>query len=383
MKVAFCIPNMIVGGVESVFIRTLDGILERIANDKKYKNIEICVITHAKITEPLYKNWFNKHPKIKIIVLYPLENYFEGLIKITEFFPLRQIRKISFSLYKKFKRLGIKRKIQDVDVFIDYKNCSFWKELRSINKRKIAWIHGNVAYLSNIGVDKYIDDYDKIIGLTDDFVTDFNEKFPNLKDKVVHIYNPLDKNAILQMSKTGPYIDGKYFCHVSRLDDVQKDLRTLLLAFENFYLNNEKPDIKLVIIGSGPKEKEIKKIANSLSCRKNIVFTGKLENPFGYMKHAMANVLSSKIEGLPTVLVESMALGVLCVASNCKYGPREILLNGSAGLLFDVGNVKQLSKIFTDIYKNKVDKDNMIDCATESLYRFESKVINKQIMDLL
>ena len=186
MKVAFCIPNMIVGGVESVFIRTLDGILERIANDKKYKNIEICVITHAKITEPLYKNWFNKHPKIKIIVLYPLENYFEGLIKITEFFPLRQIRKISFSLYKKFKRLGIKRKIQDVDVFIDYKNCSFWKELRSINKRKIAWIHGNVAYLSNIGVDKYIDDYDKIIGLTDDFVTDFNEKFPNLK---IHLHS--------------------------------------------------------------------------------------------------------------------------------------------------------------------------------------------------
>ena len=234
MKVAFCIPNMIVGGVESVFIRTLDGILERIANDKKYKNIEICVITHAKITEPLYKNWFNKHPKIKIIVLYPLENYFEGLIKITEFFPLRQIRKVIFSLYKKFKRLNLRQKFKDVDLFIDYKNCSFWRELVCINKRKIAWVHGTVGYLSNIGVDKHIENYDKIIGLTDDFVTEFNTVFPNLAKKVARIYNPIDKNAIIKMSKTGSYIEGKYFCHVSRLDNTQKDINTLLLAFENF-----------------------------------------------------------------------------------------------------------------------------------------------------
>ena len=74
--------------------------------------------------------------------------------------------------------------------------------------------------------------------------------------------------------------------------------------------------------------------------------------------------------------------------TNCEIcAPRPIWdklsADGTRKWLFDVGNVKQLSKIFTDIYKNKVDKDNMIDCATESLYRFESKVINKQIMDLL
>ena len=79
------------------------------------------------------------------------------------------------------------------------------------------------------------------------------------------------------------------------------------------------------------------------------------KNPFVYMKNALVNVLSSYGEGLPTVLIESAAVDTLNIASDCKYGPREILLNGDGGLLFEPGNVEQLAKCFDDVYNKKID----------------------------
>lgn len=77
---------------------------------------------------------------------------------------------------------------------------------------------------------------------------------------------------------------------------------------------------------------------------KRIVFTGALNNPYGIMRGAIANILSSESEGLPTLLLESVALGVPCISSKCKNGPREILLNGRGGLLFETGDANALAK---------------------------------------
>ena len=46
IKIAFCLRDMQLGGVESVLIRTLDKLQE-------YKNIEISIITYVDILEPI------------------------------------------------------------------------------------------------------------------------------------------------------------------------------------------------------------------------------------------------------------------------------------------------------------------------------------------
>lgn len=383
MKIAFCIPDMIIGGVEAVLLRTLNELLDTVKENPKYAGAEICVITHAQITEPLYSQWFKQHPEVKLYTFYPLQNYFESMIAYTDFVFVRQVRKLIFSLYKKCRRLSFRNKFSDIDVFIDYKNCSFFKELRDYKTRKITWIHGSIGYLQDNNIDNRLPMYDNIVGLTDDFVSDFKKIFPDLADRVVRIYNPIDINFIRNLSKDAPRTSGKYFCHVSRLESLQKDVRTLIAAFNEFYLDNGLPDIKLLIVGDGPQIKELKKMVSLLPSSNNIVFTGLARNPFGYMENALANILSSKSEGLPTVLVESMALGVLCIASNCKYGPHEILQDGKSGVLFEVGNVKQLAQIMSDVYNGKIDVSSITQSATESLERFSPKVINKQIMDLL
>ena len=63
-KVAFCVRDMRIGGVESVLIRTMDTLL-------KHKNIEVSVITYVNIKEQVYLDWFKSHPQVKVYTLYP------------------------------------------------------------------------------------------------------------------------------------------------------------------------------------------------------------------------------------------------------------------------------------------------------------------------
>jgi glycosyltransferase involved in cell wall biosynthesis len=70
---------------------------------------------------------------------------------------------------------------------------------------------------------------------------------------------------------------------------------------------------------------------------------GFVQNPYSYMARASLFVLPSKWEGLPTVLVEAMYLGVPIVATDCPGGSREILRDGQFGRLAPVDDPLSLA----------------------------------------
>lgn len=57
-------------------------------------------------------------------------------------------------------------------------------------------------------------------------------------------------------------------------------------------------------------------------------FLGFKSNPYKYIANCDLLVLSSLYEGLPNVIIESIAIGTPVVATDCLSGPREILLDG-------------------------------------------------------
>jgi len=377
MNVTFCIPYLVIGGVDMVFVRTLQEL-------KKQSNINITILTHAKIRGAFFKDWCAQNPDIKIITCYPWQNAFETIAQYTKIFPLKNIRKIIFSVYKKIRRWQLRHNpiFYNTDIFIDYKNMSFTRELAMTNKLKITWIHGSINFFQDEKLGDKLFMYDKIVCLTDSFVSDFKKLYPQYADKITRIYNPIDCDAIRKIAMSQPEIPGKYFVVVSRLN-YDKDIETVIHAFDKFWVREASPDVRLIIVGGGDRASYLQSIARKQASSENIIFTGPIPQPFGYMRDAMASILSSYNEGFGMVLIEAMALGTVNISSECPNGPAEILLNGDAGILFTPGDAEKLSQIMSDIWNERINIRQMIQNATDSLKRFDSDIIVPQIHDIL
>ena len=124
----------------------------------------------------------------------------------------------------------------------------------------------------------------------------------------------------------------------------QKDHPTLVEAFG---LARREVDARLVILGklSASYRARLKSLARSLGVEGDLDFVDFDENPYRYMRRAGLLALSSRWEGLPTVILEALACGTPVVSTDTPYGPREIL--GDWGDLPPVGDALALARALT------------------------------------
>ena len=95
------------------------------------------------------------------------------------------------------------------------------------------------------------------------------------------------------------------------------------------------------------------------------------DNPYNLLKQTDIFVLTSKYEGLPNVLLEALVLNKFIISSNCRTGPKEILLNGQGGLLFKTGNYNQLTSKIMYYCNNKNKCNKLLKVAMKNLHRFD------------
>jgi len=126
---------------------------------------------------------------------------------------------------------------------------------------------------------------------------------------------------------------------VGRLQ-VQKDYPTLLHAFAR--VRRTRP-LRLLILGEGKERPALEALINELRVERDVSLPGFVMNPFAYMSRASLFVLSSRWEGLPTVLIEALCCGTPVVSTDCPSGPREILRDGQYGRLVPVGDAEALA----------------------------------------
>ena len=125
--------------------------------------------------------------------------------------------------------------------------------------------------------------------------------------------------------KYDDFFKGKVITSMGRLEH-QKGQVHLIKAFSK--IKQELPGIKLLIIGQGSLEKQLKGLVEFLGIADDVKFIGYTKNPFKYIKRSKLFVLTSLYEGFPNALCEAMACGVPVISSDCKSGPREILSAG-------------------------------------------------------
>jgi len=123
--------------------------------------------------------------------------------------------------------------------------------------------------------------------------------------------------------------------------DYQKNYGILI---ESFAMLNRKYNAKLVILGDGPRRLKIENLASKKSISQSVHFMGKVENPFKYMSRSNALVLSSRYEGLPMVVLESLASGTPAIVANTPGGASDVVDDGEHGVVVQSYEPEQFAK---------------------------------------
>ena len=196
--------------------------------------------------------------------------------------------------------------------------------------------------------------------------------------KVINIYNPAYDKKVIKLSKKK--INKKFsIINIGRLED-QKDHATLIKAFE---LIKNKKNLNLLIIGYGSLKENIQNLIVKFKLQKKIKILSNISNPYPYLKNSKLLVLSSKYEGFPNVIAESIMLNTPVISANCRSGPKEILLNGSGGELFNVGDHYMLSKKIENFFKDQKPLKKKLIVAKKNIYRFNAKIISNKFWGLI
>lgn len=130
-------------------------------------------------------------------------------------------------------------------------------------------------------------------------------------------------------------------------------------------------NIKLIILGDGPLKEALLSQIKELNLEDSIELKGFVENPFNYYSHADVFVLSSRVEGLPNVLVEAMMCGCTPVSTDCPTGPRELLQDGKYGYIVPVDDHVRLAEAINRAIDEPIDYDKL----QEAVKPFEEKAV--------
>ena len=126
-------------------------------------------------------------------------------------------------------------------------------------------------------------------------------------------------------------------------------------------------------MGEGPERPYLEALVRECHLRGSVRLPGYTSSPATWMEKASAFVLSSRWEGMPGVLIEAMSCGVPCVASDCDFGPRELIEHGRNGLLARADDAHSLALQMERILDDNALAKELGRAAKNSVSRYTEK----------
>ena len=355
MKIAFINTNLHIGGSE----RTV----EYLANSFCKKcNVDVISIDGS--------NEFQFDERVNLIKFNVPDQYGNFLIKI------KLIFQSFWNLYQYLRKTK-----PDVIVCILCKNIKYIKIFQKIFKFKIV-----VSERTNpmdVNYAKYIKKADGVIFQTERAKNYYSKK---IQKKSVVIQNAIGNPLVSEIKR--PQMPDKKITALGRVVE-EKDYKTLIDAFCIVY--QKYPEYRLAIFGDRPSKYSdmIHQYVSNLPCANKINIYPVDSEALREVAKGECYVLSSVSEGMPNALMEAMAVGMPCVATDCNNGPAELIENGENGILVPIKSPQIMADAIIKIIEDKefsekissnakkIRGTNSIEKISEAYFYYISKFGNR------
>jgi N-acetylgalactosamine-N,N'-diacetylbacillosaminyl-diphospho-undecaprenol 4-alpha-N-acetylgalactosaminyltransferase len=201
--------------------------------------------------------------------------------------------------------------------------------------------------------------------------------------KITTIYNPIDLEEINKL-KNQFEIKDDYILLIGSMNNEIKQIDQAIYAYSKTDLPNQK--IKLMILGEGHFKKKYIKLVENLNLNEMVHFKGFVKNPFPYLKCARYLILTSKNEGFPNAIIESLSCQTPVISFNCFSGPNEVILNNFNGKLVENQNFESLTKAMNEMVFDEKLYAFCVKNTLSSVLQFDLKKIgflwNELFIDL-
>jgi glycosyltransferase involved in cell wall biosynthesis len=372
-RILFLLSRFLDGGIDAVLLDYLRYLAQR----SDYR-ITLAISIHMGELEVFRKQIPDQVDVVYLVDQPALTRWRQQ--KITQRLPF-YIKMYDEAVLSPIRRYMIGNKLHQLakqhDVVIDF-DCCHYAYLKDVKTRKVAWFHFSFKQLMEQNarrtkrIGNHLRYYDRIVTISQAMLDEGKELFPWLEGRWRLIYNAKDEQLLQRRaceSVGDPRLNGSYILAIERLEESQKDLTTLIRAYKVLHEQYHHTE-KLYLLGKGRDEQQLRQLAQELCISEHVVFLGFSSNPYPWIAHAKAIAHSAKFEGLPTVMIESLIMGKLIVATDCPTGPREILDQGRAGLLTPVGDAAKLAESLHQVLTDNTLQTSLLTHANEYKHQF-------------
>ena len=179
---------------------------------------------------------------------------------------------------------------------------------------------------------------DKVIFQTAEQREFFSSK---IEKKGVVIPNPMSEQY--RDNPKEAYSDSvKRFVAAGRITS-QKNYPAMIEAFSKVSANH--PEVTLSIYGAGDDAylRKIQGIIDKFNLSDKVKLMGRTTDILSVLKSADAFLMTSDFEGMPNALAEAMVMGLPCLSTNCRTGPKDMISDGENGYLVEVSDIDSIA----------------------------------------